>query len=75
VHQLHSIKEVHFICILHRADRAEVLPSRFAGSRRDASRALGGIARDNAIQVLCAKRKSIPPIDYDYPKFSTESDL
>jgi len=59
---------VHFICVFHRSDLAEVLLSRFAGLRRDASCALGGIARGNGIsQVLCAIRKTIPPIDYDYP--------
>jgi hypothetical protein len=40
---------VHFICLFHRSDLAEVLLSQFAGLRRDASRVLGGIARGNGI--------------------------
>jgi hypothetical protein len=46
---------MHFICYFHRSDRAEVFPSLIAGSRRDASRAFGGIARANDIsEVLSA---------------------
>jgi hypothetical protein len=65
---LYDWKVVHFLSIFRHSDRAEVLPSRNASSGRGASCALGGIARGNAIsQVLCAIRKTIPPIDFDYP--------
>jgi hypothetical protein len=57
---------VHFVCLFHRSDLAEVLPSQFAGLRRDASRVLGGIARCNGIsQVEGADMKIIPPIVFE----------